>query len=217
MVQANGTVSTTANAAEATALTLSTNSYMQAVARYQLATRAGQYLCYNPATSATQTYLSTTTHSRYGTLNLTETVTGPDRVPLAGHWYNVTFPKKSEKLGGYAVNDKYLRKHIATLPNVTNVWLVEETGDGTGRVRLKNKSGLYLQNYTTDPIDGTACDNGGRYYLTEIQANASAFYIEEDAEANSTAYWQLRDPDAVSYQYLNSNQGDNTIHHKSAF
>ena len=215
VVQANGTVSTTANAAEATAITLSTNSYMQAVTRYQLATGAGQYLCYNPETSATQTYLSPTAHSRYGTLNLTETVTGPDRVPLAGHWYNVTFPKKSEKLGGYAVNDKYLRQSIQTASNMTNVWQLEESDDGTGRVRLKNKNGMYLQNYTKDPINGSSINNGGRYYLTKNAANASWFYIEEDTEASSTSYWQLRDPAADYYQYLNSNQDDNTIRHWS--
>ncbi|MDY5768416.1 MAG: hypothetical protein SPK03_08625 [Alloprevotella sp.] len=213
---ADGTLGTTTEESEASKLTSSRNDYMQAVTRYQWATPTGKYISFNPATHGTTPFLSDVPHTRYGVMNFTEVLNGPTYGPVPGDKFSVTFPKKSEKLGGYAVNDKYLRKHIATLPNVTNVWLVEETGDGTGRVRLKNKSGLYLQNYTTDPIDGTACDNGGRYYLTEIQANASAFYIEEDAEANSTAYWQLRDPDAVSVQYLNSNQSDNTIRHKSA-
>ena len=214
---ADGTLGTTTEESEASKLTSSRNYYMQAVTRYQWATPTGKYLSFNPATHGATPFLSDVVDTRYGVMNFTEVLNGPTYGPVPGDNFSVTFPKLSEKLGGYAVNDKYLRQSIQKASNNTNVWQLEESDDGKGRVHLLNKNGMYLQNYTKDPIYGSSIDNGGRYYLTKNAANASWFYIEEDAEASSTSYWQLRDPAATSgLQYLNSNQGDNTIRHWSA-
>lgn len=199
---------------EATVLTPSQSTYASTT-RYNLATANGKALCYN-GTALVQGQSNT----RYSTLNLTTTVTGPVNGPLDGHWYTVQLTQRnrilSDDVSNGGLDNCELQVANTTAANSANVWKVIE--DEVGRIKLQNKNGFYLFNRTTDPA-GTAMENGGRMYLTDNANLATAFYIEYREDYN-TQYWKLRDPTSNhgSYVFVSYNQprdGDKRIRHYS--
>ena len=201
---------TVANKANATALSKTTNSYSQAVTRYNLQA-GGQALSYNGTTLSLGS-----PNTRYSLLNFVTSLTTPDTAPLPGpnHYYTVQFPSLSKKLGGDGIDSKDLKKDGTETANTTNVWQIVE--ESNGQFKLQNKNGYYLYNRLKNPGTDTECGNGGRYYLTDNEALASPFYLEEHSAGGC---WQLRDPHANDGKlYLNPNQpGDgNTIRHWTA-
>lgn len=198
----------------ATVLTQSESTYASSNTRYNLATaNNGKALCYN-GTALVQGQSNT----RYSTLNLTDTVTGPVNGPLDGHWYTVQLTQRSRILSDDVSNGGLdnceLQVANTTAANSANVWKVIE--DEVGRIKLQNKNGFYLFNRTTDPA-GTAMENGGRMYLTDNANLATAFYIEYREDYN-TEYWKLRDPTSnhSTYVFVSYNQprdGDKRIRH----
>lgn len=193
---------------EATVLTRNTNSYSKAVTRYNLQ-MGSQALCYNG------TALSLgSPNTRYSLINFTTTLTIPETAPLPGHYYTVKFPSLSKKLGGDGIDSKKLKQDYTETANTTNVWEIVE--ESNGQFKLKNKNGYYLYNRLKNPGTTDSIAMGGRYYLTDNAALASPFYLEE---YSTGGYWQLRDPNADYYLYLNPNQPyDNayTIRHWTA-
>ena len=203
---------TVADKANATVLSKTTNSYSGAVTRYNLQVAGGQALSYNGTTLSLGS-----PNTRYSLLNFVTSLTTPDTAPLPGHYYTVLFPSLTpiKKLGGDGIDSKELKQdYTATAANTTNVWQIVE--ESNGQFKLKNKNGYYLYNRLKNPGTDDNCDMGGRYYLTDNAALASPFYIEE---YSTGGYWQLRDPNADYFLYLNPNQpGDNayTIRHWTA-
>ena len=200
---------------EATVLTQSANNYASTT-RYNLATADGKALCYDGTALVQRDQINT----RYSTLNLTTTVTGPVSGPLDGHWYTVQLTQRnrilSDDVSNGGLDNCELQVDKATAPNSANVWKVIE--DEVGRIKLQNKNGFYLFNRTTDPA-GTAMGNGGRMYLTDNPNLATAFYIEYREDYN-TEYWKLRDPTSNhgSFVFVSYNQpadGDKRIRHYS--
>lgn len=203
---------TVADKANATVLSKTTNSYSGAVTRYNLLNAGSQALSYNGTTLSLGS-----PNTRYSLMNFVTTLTTPDTAPLPGHYYTVQFPSLTpiKKLGGDGIDSKELKQdYTATAANTTNVWQIVE--ESNGQFKLKNKNGYYLYNRLKNPGTTVNCDMGGRYYLTDNAALASPFYIEE---YSTGGYWQLRDPNADYFLYLNPNQpGDNafTIRHWTA-
>ena len=200
----------TTNEDEATVLTKSQSTYNRAKTRYNLSTADGKALCYN-GTALVQGNANT----RYATLNLTTTVTGPASCPLPGHWYTVNLVTKNNILSDDVTNggldNPELQVAKATAANSANVWKVTE--DEQGRIKLQNKNGFYLFNRTSDPT-GVAIANGGRMYLTDNATLATAFYLED----YDTQYWKLRDPTSIdnAHLYVSYNQprdGSQRIRH----
>ena len=198
---------------EATVLTQSESTYASSTTRCNLSTANGKALCYN-GTALVQGQSNT----RYSTLNLTTTVTGPVNGPLDGHWYTVQLTQRnrilSDDVSNGGLDNCELQVANTTAANSANVWKVIE--DEVGRIKLQNKNGFYLFNRTTDPA-GTAMENGGRMYLTDNANLATAFYIEYREDYN-TEYWKLRDPTSNhgTYVFVSYNQprdGDKRIRH----
>ena len=198
---------------EATVLTQSESTYASSTTRCNLATADGTALCYNGIA-----LVQGQSNTRYSTLNLTDTVTGPVNGPLHGHWYTVQLTQRSRILSDDVSNGGLdnceLQVANTTAANSANVWKVIE--DEVGRIKLQNKNGFYLFNRTTDPA-GTAMENGGRMYLTDNANLATAFYIEYREDYN-TEYWKLRDPTSnhSTYVFVSYNQprdGDKRIRH----
>lgn len=202
----------TTDEAEATVLKRSLSTYAS-TKRYNLATADGKALCYD-GTALVQDQIDT----RYSTLNLTSTVTGPVNGPLDGHWYTVQLTQRnrilSDDVSNGGLDNCELQVDKATAPNSANVWKVIE--DEVGRIKLQNKNGFYLFNRTTDPA-GNPMANGGRMYLTDNANLATAFYIEYREDYNEE-YWKLRDPTSnhSSFVFVSYNQpadGDKRIRH----
>ena len=194
---------------EATVLTQSRNTYSQAVTRYNLQDAGGHALSFN-GTALT----AGTPNTRYSLINFSTTLNCPETAPLPGHYYTVKFPSLSKKLGGDGIDSKELKKDGTETANTTNVWQIVE--ESNGQFKLQNKNGYYLYNRLKNPGTDTECGNGGRYYLTDNEALASPFYLEEHSAGGC---WQLRDPHANGgLLYFNPNQpGDgNTIRHWTA-
>lgn len=194
---------------EATVLTQSRNTYSQAVTRYNLQDAGGHALSFD-GTALT----AGTPNTRYSLINFSTTLNCPETAPLPGHYYTVKFPSLSKKLGGDGIDSKELKKDGTETANTTNVWQIVE--ESNGEFKLQNKNGYYLYNRLKNPGTDTECGNGGRYYLTDNEALASPFYLEEHSEGGC---WQLRDPHANGgLLYFNPNQpGDgNTIRHWTA-
>lgn len=191
---------------EATVLTQSRNTYSQAVTRYNLQDAGGHALSYNGTTLSLGS-----PNTRYSLINFSTTLNCPETAPLPGHYYTVKFPSLSKKLGGDGIDSKELKKDGTETANTTNVWQIVE--ESNGQFKLQNKNGYYLYNRLKNPETDTECGNGGRYYLTDNEALASPFYLEEHSAGGC---WQLRDPHANGgLLYFNPNQpGDgNTIRH----
>ena len=197
---------------EATVLTPSQSTYASTT-RYNLATANGKALCYNGIA-----LVQGQSNTRYSTLNLTTTVTGPVNGPLDGHWYTVQLTQRnrilSDDVSNGGLDNCELQVANTTAANSANVWKVIE--DEVGRIKLQNKNGFYLFNRTTDPA-GAAMGNGGRMYLTDNANLATAFYIEYREDYN-TEYWKLRDPTSnhSTYVFVSYNQprdGDTRIRH----
>ena len=205
---AEATHELTTVAAEATVIQTSANSYMQAVSRLNLLTTNGKSMSYN---AVDNTVYWGDPNTRYSCINITSSLNSPNTAPLPGHYYTVKFPSLSKKLGGDGIDSKELKKDGTETANTTNVWQIVE--ESNGQFKLQNKNGYYLYNRLKNPGTDTECGNGGRYYLTDNEALASPFYLEEHSAGGC---WQLRDPHANDGKlYLNPNQSDdgNTIRH----
>ncbi|MCI7274443.1 hypothetical protein MR642_09140 [bacterium] len=196
--------------ANATPLSRTTNTYSQAVTRYNLVNAGGQALCYNGTTLS-----AGAPHTRYSLINFATTLNCPDVAPLPDQKYVVNFPAVSKILGGDGLDSPELRKNETDTKNATNIWSIVED-DATGRFRLKNGNGFYLYNRQYEPGTNTECGNGGRFYLTDNLHVATLFYLEEHTA--QTSCWQLRDSNPIGtsvYYYLGPGDGaDNNLRHQ---
>lgn len=196
----------------ATPLSRTTNSYSQAVTRYNLQDTDGKALCFNGTTLS-----AGTTNTRYSLINFPTTLNCPDVVPLTGNKYVVGFPAVYKILGGDLLDSPNLRKNETDDKNATNIWSIVEDA-ATGRFRLKNENGFYLYNRQYEPGTNTECGNGGRFYLTDNLNVATLFYLEEHSAQSSC--WQLRDSNPIGttvYYYLGPGDGaDNNLRHQGA-
>lgn len=198
----NNSFTTTTEAASATAFTQSTNTYYSATAgstRYDLS--ISSLTGKNALAVKNGTLTLAVTNSRYSTVRLASTISGPSVNPMVSttgdeHWYYMELLLNgSECIKDAAKSgDKLIKSATPSIKYLTDyMWSIIEAND-QGDVYFKSKAGNYIAQldgtYQYVTSDESKRNNSGRYKLCDVtdQSGYDASYVVYNIDKSRYIY-----------------------------